>query len=521
MIAYTVNHTMLTLKDPPLSSGGEGTVYEIQGYPKRVAKIYHDPADAKTREEKISAMVNISNDYTFRNANLSQDIAWPLSPLYDSTHNFIGFGMARISATTELDDLYVYPSKNQTVNMKEKVKILISLCDVIDRLHGTGQVFGDFNPNNIKVKSDSTVSFVDADSYHVRSGIQEYRCVVCAPGYVAPEVIKACKGGITYADCPGSTFTKNTDHFALAIHVFRMLMNGCHPFICERYVVHGGSTPAPKPMDKRVESGETPFFKTIPNYTTPHYAPDIKAFPSYIRDLFKQAFVDGHTNPNSRPNAMTWKTALARFEGELVKCNHGNNGHYYWKDYHTCPYCEADARHNQKIRVALPPVGQFTAPSTTQGNSVPTNTANNSTSSATQKATPMPTIPVVPASKKWWFWLLTIALSMTGVHALGTYVLPEIYWSIYGEEMLVYIGVIGSMISGIVGTFLYNIKWTRGKTLGCHDWKDYILSVLTSLGFVIGFGVAMFLIALLICLLCYIFLGALIVGIIVGIFSGG
>ena len=226
MNVYTMKNTLLALKEPPLSAGGEGAVYEILGYPNRVAKIYHDTTDAKQREEKITAMVNISNGYGFRSANLSKDIAWPMSPLFDNQHNFVGFGMLRIQANTELDDLYTYPpTQKSAVNIKDRVHILINLCDVIDRLHMAGQVFGDFNPNNIKVKADGTVNFVDADSYHVKNGTKEYRCVVCAPGYVAPEVIKACKG-TNYADCPRDTFTKNNDNFALAIHVVRMFMNG-------------------------------------------------------------------------------------------------------------------------------------------------------------------------------------------------------------------------------------------------------------------------------------------------------
>ena len=76
MNVYTLKNTMLALKEPPLSSGGEGAVYEILGYPNRVAKIYHDATDARKREEKIKAMVNISGEYSFRSANIAQDIAF-------------------------------------------------------------------------------------------------------------------------------------------------------------------------------------------------------------------------------------------------------------------------------------------------------------------------------------------------------------------------------------------------------------------------------------------------------------
>ena len=168
--AYTKGKTKLSLS--LLGSGGEGAIYEILGHPNRVAKIYHDmSADQRNkREAKIDAMVAISQSFTFKSADLSDDIAWPLSSLYDRFGNFVRFGMNRITASTELDDLYAYPPKsNSAATIKDRITCLISLCDVIDRLHQTGQVFGDFNPNNIKIKADWSVSFVDADSYHIKT----------------------------------------------------------------------------------------------------------------------------------------------------------------------------------------------------------------------------------------------------------------------------------------------------------------------------------------------------------------
>lgn len=517
MNAYTLNNTTLALKEPPLSSGGEGTVYEILGYPNKVAKIYHDASDARKREDKIKAMVNISGDYSFRSANISQDIAWPLSPLFDSNHNFIGFGMNRISASTELDDLYVYPSKSGAISIKEKIDILINLCDVIDRLHLIGQVFGDFNPNNIKIKSDGTVNFVDADSYHIKNGGKEYRCVVCAPGYVAPELIKACKG-TNYEDCSTTTFTKDTDNFALAIHVFRMLMNGCHPYICERHLKRAGSAPAPKSTDKRVESGETPFFKTIPNYTTPHYAPDINSFPPYIRDLFKRAFVDGHSNPSARPRASEWKSFLIRYRGELVKCNHGNHDHYYWKGSYTCPYCDADNRHKQKMgKVAITPKSQITQ-STVTNHTSGSYVAKKVASSVPVNATVATTSSSVKSSV---FWFITITCSVIMQILLGMYVFSNIYWMVFENETMVLIGVTGSMVAGIIGSILYNVKWCNGRVTGTHKWWEYILSLLTSMGFAVGFGIAMGLAILALYILAYLFIGILIIAFFAIMLSGG
>ena len=85
------------------------------------------------------------------------------------------------------------------------------------------------------------VSFLDTDTYHVadkKTG-GTYRCNVCAPGYAAPELLKKCTDYVAkkpqasknaYAETPLPTFTQETDNFALAIHLFKLLMNGYTPF---------------------------------------------------------------------------------------------------------------------------------------------------------------------------------------------------------------------------------------------------------------------------------------------------
>ncbi len=524
MDVYTLTGKRITLKEPALSSGGEGAVYEIYGYPNKVAKIYHDLKEAKLREHKITEMGKISETFVFKSAQITNDIAWPLSPLYDKVHNFVGFGMNRISAVTELDDLYIYPAKNNiNVTIENKIDCLISLCAVIDGLHQTGQVFGDFNPNNIKIKSDWTVSFVDADSYHVNSNGTVYPCIVCAPGYVAPEVIKACKGS-TYEACKLSTFTKETDYFALAIHCFRMLMNGCHPYNCERHMKNIGSAPAPKSTDRRVEIGETPFFKVIPNFTVPHYAPSINSLPPYIVELFRKAFVDGHADPKKRPDAIEWRRALYKFKSELVQCD-SSKAHYYWNGNLKCPYCEADERHSKKMF----PFNRQASSSNAMSNNISGNgtalVAGNSSSSTykAQKiaATQTPVTTTVSSGNAVWFWVITLAMSIAMLAIAAMELLPSCYWSCFEEPILVQIGVWGSVISGIVGSCIYNHYWVSVKKTGCYHWWDYLLSPLTAAGFVVGFGIAMALVLIVLYILVYILAFIFIIGIIIAFLSGG
>ena len=536
LTAYTKMNTKLTLS--LIASGGEGSVYSIVGYPKKVAKIYHDSDSAEAmskREQKVDAMLDMRNSQIFQSVGLGTNIAWPLGGLYaDEQHKkFIGFGMDRISASTELDELYSYPVKDScTITIKDKIACLLSICDVIERIHLAGQVFGDFNPNNIKVNPDFSVSFVDADSYHIINSGKTYKCIACAPGYVAPEVIRACKGS-TYAECAETTFTQSSDLFSLAIHIFRMLMNGCHPYSIERQNRPIGSAPAPKPIDKQVEDGKTPFFMSIPNFRAPSYAPEINALPPYIRALFFRAFVDGHSNPTARPTIQEWKNALNRYQANIIQCK-DNRTHYYWRETVACPYCAAELRFKAKCNSNVS-VKQHNA-SNKQINykrptaSLPNNSAkvnvvyNGNTYHSKPGAVNTPYVATskttISLSDKI-YWIITMAASITVQILLAINVLPGIYNSLFGDNALAAVGIVGSTIAGIVGCGFYNGLWSHWANYSKQSWWDYILSVLVSVGFTIGFGVLLGIVILIISLFLYLFAAIAIVGIIIAALSGG
>lgn len=500
MEVYTNKKAHLLLNEPPLRSGGEGSVYEIQGFnQKYVAKIYTDAADAKMREEKILQMIAISKTNAFQHELINKYIAWPILPIYNQNHEFIGFGMERISANIELDDIYTYPpSKNKNISIRDRIDILISLCDAIEHLHNIRQIFGDFNPNNIKVNTNSTVCFVDADSYHIHASGKEYPCIVCAEGYVAPEIVRACNGK-PYAECPGKTFTKESDYHALAIHIFRMLENGCHPFSSMRIPTGPGSAPAPLPIDKRVELGITPYFMKVKGYIAPYFAPDVDALPPYILNYFHQALVEGNKNPSKRPTASEWKKALKQFRQEL-KCCQINPLHYYWKGNSTCPYCEADQRYankknyylqkmggsiNSNIQLQKKVVPQITtvSPQTIQVNTTPVTAAK----MQAYKTNIAPT-------NSGHFWRTTLLSTILIEIFLVIFIMPNLCSSIYGSFNGQKFGLVISAIAGFCGTILYNWNWSPGRKSGYHATNEYFFSSLVALGFSFGIHLVLLLV---------------------------
>jgi serine/threonine protein kinase len=265
--------------------------------------------------------------------------------------------MPELSINVELIEIYKYPP---TINLSSHHKITIAknICAVISEVHKAGYVFGDFNPRNIGVdKNTGLIAFLDTDSYHVtdREVKKVYRCNVCAAGYAAPELLEKCSEHISknpndskrsYSKTPLPTFTQETDNFALAIHIFKLLNNGYTPF--------GGIKESDAPSQASPGTGDIAVRRD--NYcfkpgNKPQSAaiPPINVYPQELAALFTRAFIIGKKDPKQRPSAVEWHNVLTDYEMSLISCSK-NPLHQYNPKNSTCPLCIADGEYQISIQ---------------------------------------------------------------------------------------------------------------------------------------------------------------------------
>ncbi len=340
------------LESKPFSSGGEGDVYGIVGSSNKVVKVYHQGLVTTELEEKLKIMVRRPP-----NSSILSQVAWPLDLVYDSYEYFCGFVMPRLSINAELNDIYGYPPRTN-ITYKQKLIIAQNICVVISEIHNAGYVLGDLNPINIGINMlTGAVAFLDTDSYHITNGSKTYRCKVCLDGYVAPELLKKCEAykKDAYATAPLPTFTKETDNFALAIHIFKLLMNGFTPFNGIKET-ESATTASPGVGNQAIKR-DSYCFKPGNKPMSPA-VPPIDTLPTEIADLFSRAFVDGKTDPMLRPSAYEWYKALKNYERSLVVCKK-DNIHMYKQGLRRCPWCDAD----EAYKTMIGEVGQKTTPS--------------------------------------------------------------------------------------------------------------------------------------------------------------
>ncbi|MBS5450786.1 MAG: hypothetical protein KHY83_03845 [Coriobacteriia bacterium] len=329
-------------QDKPLGRGGEGSVYAVEGVMRAGSATLNRPRPGDTRlvvkefaagradaqrRAKLSAMVARRPPAAAR-----AQLAWPLDIAQRDGH-FTGYVMPQVVASHHLNEYYVASPTGiggpggASATYARQLTLAYNLAAAVACVHDLGQVIGDFNPDNALVDEKTwTVTLIDCDSFHITdtSGTV-YRCGVGKPDYLAPEVHAAlahAPAGASLETLNPSPYSQQTDLFALAVHVFALLENGCHPFACAAANSMFGSSAArscPQPVDN-IKSGFSPFFSRRSGLTTPVYAPDVACLPPAIRALFKRAFVRGHAHPSERPSARAWAAELRTALQTLEPC---------------------------------------------------------------------------------------------------------------------------------------------------------------------------------------------------------
>ena len=438
MIFKGKSGTSYKIIEPAIGKGGEGSIYKINGMPNFVLKEFIDSKRTEGRERKLLTMIAgpVSN-------KIMEHVTWPKDVVYKNGR-FAGYVMPKINNNNKsLNVMYKTLKENEKDEFLKKILIAWNFCVAINSVHNAGQVCGDLNPNNITVNPNKgTVTLVDTDSYHIteKNRNRVYRCEVGMPDYLAPEIHEKMKKYKRLDTAPLPTFTRQTDLFALAVHIFALLMNGCHPFAnAVDLSQNHASVVAPQPIEN-IRNGFFPFYMNKSGLTIPKYAPKFDQLPEKIRKLFIRAFVDGHKNPQVRPDAVEWYNALEWYKVS-IKTN----------------------------KLFVPVIPQ-------------------------PKPQPIPQPIPQPNlfASKTMFWFLTVIISL-GVYIRYYY---NITVPINGDgyinssiiNLVIQIIRLGTIICGLIGTVLYNtLLSNKGKIYG-YKWYHYFLSVLTSIiGLNIGY----------------------------------
>lgn len=351
MKSYTgKTNKVYQLEDTPIGQGGEGAVYAISNDPDRVAKLYHEHKKFRTEDERKELLEKIETMYSMKIKTKIDGIlrvAWVEDILFDNG-TFVGYVMPRVTVpykifhVTRDDRIKIFPN----YTWKYSVQYAYNLSWVVWYLHMNDIIIGDMNMNNIAVGSKGEVVLIDCDSFDIRDRRtgKHHKCTVGLQELLAPELQMAGK----LAD---ATFTKESDNFSLAIHIFRLLMNNADPFGA-KVLGQNTDSKAVVSANHAIINGECPHFRSVPNKTVPEYAPKLDLLPPDIVSAFNRTFnytqLTAQKNIKNRTSAEEWNRLLLKYaqaepNPNLQTCKKVS-AHVYPIHHASCPFCASQKK---------------------------------------------------------------------------------------------------------------------------------------------------------------------------------
>lgn len=351
-----------------LGEGGEGAVYTTD-HPDLVVKIYKKPNDVK--ERKIRSMLRKPLEPRADGTHLL--IAWPQDILYENGI-FVGYAMPMVRDTHPIYILCRNSEKHKMdcheifpfYDWRYSLMVAYHLAWTVSYIHANGYVIGDMNSNNIVVHGDGTITLLDTDSFDFtdsQSG-EHFPCTVGISEFLPPE--------LQGRDVSRAKFSQHTDEFALAVHIFTLLMNNTHPFTLrhltqEEMDVQNVHTLCEKKQSTaqdqkmvNIVNGYCPFIRDVEGYGIPWPAPHLHMLPAKIQTAFRTTFgYDASTALAQIPNRVSadvWRVLLFEYfqrskgpNADMVRCSR-NEEHFYLRSRGSCELCAAADRYQNYLR---------------------------------------------------------------------------------------------------------------------------------------------------------------------------
>jgi hypothetical protein len=264
-------------------------------------------------------------------------LAWP-AEVVQADGRFAGFlmpevdmgrtvGLHRITNPTDRAAATGPTSWTRDFTWQYLVRTAANLARATAVLHQAGVVVGDFNESNIRAWREARVTLLDCDSMQIRDAStgERFFCRVGRPEFTAPEL-----AGVDWAH---TVRHPSSDLFALAIHLYQLLLEGEHPFR-GRWRAAGE-----KPAVSQLASQGIWAHQQDGPLQPRRAAIGANLLPAEIMNLLRRAFEDGATDPLARPTAAAWHDALDTLAGQLRSCA-VNAAHVYPGSHQACPWCQ-------------------------------------------------------------------------------------------------------------------------------------------------------------------------------------
>ncbi len=299
-----------------LGAGGEGAVYQMPAQPGMVAKIFHIQKithdQCSNLEKKLHLLLKKQAAMFIDDVQIA---AFPEQILYRQDGTFAGYSMRKVCSNARLYTLYREDSRRSVfpdIGYRELIAFAYNLAEAVAHLHSHDIIIGDLNVNNVILHPDGTLCLIDCNSFDLTdpdTGVH-YPCTVGQAEILAPELQIVGK-------LSNGRFTKESDCFSLAIHLFRLLMNNADPFGFQYIGDPTMYSTANAGSNQAIINGECCYVRQVTGKQIPTWSTGWDALPRDIRQLFDRVFHYDRSTAEAkiaqRPTAKEWMDALMRF----------------------------------------------------------------------------------------------------------------------------------------------------------------------------------------------------------------
>lgn len=300
--------TKIKCDDRPFNSGAEGELFFSESKTHVIKLYYLDPKTHMPDPHRRTTIDNIVNKYNLVKGDISRApyFGWP-DGIVNSPR--LGIRMPMVKDAKPLEN-YVRFSYWKTLPATERgswqtrLSIAFRMARIVRWMHQSGLCHSDLSPKNflVNIKTGQT-TLIDCDGLVVK-GIQP-PSVLGTPQCMAPEIVAGKSGP-----------SPETDKHSLAVLIYWTFLL--------RHPLQGPKMNDKDPeRDDQLAYGERALYIEHPtdHSNKPSRLPFTSdMFTPLVKKKFADAFIDGLQNPNKRPSAAEWESALQRMADRIVQC---------------------------------------------------------------------------------------------------------------------------------------------------------------------------------------------------------
>lgn len=306
-----------------LGRGGQGEVYAVEGGQLAVKLVRFGKSSVRREQlrQRLAFVRRLPLD--------DLPIARPLEMLR-SPH--LGYVMELLTGMKPLLKIVRPPKEVRSLTgwyigsggLRQRLNLLARCAEALNQLHSRGLVYGDLSPSNVFVSSSpesEEVCLIDADNLCYQSSPSTPN--LYTRGYGAPEVIEG-KSGVNSL----------TDAYSFAVLAFETL-SVVHPFKGD-FVDEGEPE-----LEVQALEGLLPWIDhpdDARNRSSHGITREIVLSPR-LKELCREAFVEGQNDPLKRPGVAKWAERLYVAADFVLDCRTCKGSYYYKTD--KCPWCDS------------------------------------------------------------------------------------------------------------------------------------------------------------------------------------